>query len=198
MRNTTGFTSFRTLAVTLAIVAVGFAVTRIATSAAKTPSSPKNGGIDNAMQQARKLMAELSEANWNPREVDQSLLRLPEQDYAQNRMDRLPQRDSFIIPSKFQQYDEVAFYCDTFISRKREIVKGREAELTVTGFFIVGWKDGVINTVDVADVRLVPLPGVDNTWFHVFPGMNEYDAGLKYMSGTRGARAANTTNGDGS
>ncbi len=131
------------------------------------------------MEQARRLLAELRDADWNPRGVDQSLLRLPEQDHAKSWVDRDPARPSFLTDSFHPQYEEVAFYCDTFVEKKLTVVKGREGDLAMTGFFIVAWKDGRVNTVDIAEARLFPLPNENKVWIIVFPGMDEYDAGLK-------------------
>ncbi len=196
MKKTIGFTSSRTLVLILATVAVGFAVTRIAMSTAKAPTAEKKGGIDNAMEQARRLVAELKEADWNIHGVDQSLLRLPEQDYVQAKVFRSPDMTSFAIPRGDPVYDEVALYSSTFVNWVPK--DGKSGASARTGYYIVAWMDGRVNTVDVADVRYFPVPGKDDQMLYVFPGMDEYDAALKYLPGTREDLAAKQTSGDGS
>jgi hypothetical protein len=173
MKKTAGFVSWRTPAIVLVTLVAGFALTHTVTSHVDDSLAPKKGGIDNALNQAYELNVALMDANWNPYKVDHSLLRLPEDETS-----------SFAVPTKLALYDEVSFFSTTFISRKVTIVKGEEGRSSTTGFFIVGWKDGRVTTVNVKDVRL--LPKEDETgWFFVFPGMDEYHEGLEpFVKGT--------------
>lgn len=197
MSNTSGFTSIRTLAIVLGTVAVGYVLTKSATSVAKAPSAPKAAGLDNAMQQAKRLLSELRDADWNPCEVDQALLRLPEQDTAQNVADRRPGQTSFAVPQHTSVYDEVALMSNTFVQKNLKIVKGVEGTMEITGYWIVGWKDGRVTAVDVADVRYVPNPEEENSWLYVFPGMDEYDSALTALPGTRKDQAVKNPVSDG-
>jgi hypothetical protein len=186
MKTNLGFTTWRTVALLALTAGFGFALTRTAMLVAKREPDLKTGGIDNAMEQARRLLNELRNVEWNPRDVDQALLRLPEQDFVDLPTQRVPDMPSFITDKVHRQYDELAFFSNTFVRQSAQIVPGQEAEVTVTGFFIVGWKDGRVNTVDVADVRLFPLPNQDQVWIWVFPGMDEYASGLMKMPGVAG------------
>lgn len=139
------------------------------------------------MLQARWLMTELKEADWNPREVNKELLRLPEQDHVDLPNQRASGMPSFVTDKTHKEYDELAFYSNTFVKQSPlKLVPGKEGEVTVNGFFIVGWKDGRIETVDVADARLYPLPGEHHVWVVVFPGMDEYSTRLKQLPGVTG------------
>ncbi|MEX2242280.1 MAG: hypothetical protein WD716_00390 [Fimbriimonadaceae bacterium] len=173
MKRTAGFVSWRTPALVLVTLAAGFALTRTVTSHLDGSLAPKKGGVDNALNQAYNLNVALMGANWDPLQLDHSLLRLPEDD-----------SDSFAVPTKLALYDEVSFFCSTFVTTKVTIAKGEEGRGTTTGFFIVGWKDGRVTTVNVKDVRLLPK-GNEPGWFFVFPGMDEYDEGLKLHPGTK-------------
>jgi len=173
MKKTAGFVSWRTPAILFVTLAAGFALTRTVTSHLDESLAPKKGGIDNALNQAYELNVALMAANWNPLQLDHSLLRLPEDDIS-----------SFAVPYNRPLYDEVSFFCSTFVSTKVTIVKGEEGRGTRTGFYIVGWKDGRVTTVNVKDVRLLPKEN-ESGWAIVFPGMDEYDDGLKAMPGTK-------------
>jgi hypothetical protein len=173
MKKTAGFVSWRTPAIVLVTLAAGFAMTRIVTSHVDDSLSPKRGGVDNALNQAYELNVALMDANWNPLQLDHALLRLPEDD-----------SDSFAIPYNRPLYEEVSFFCNTFVTTKVTIVKGEEGRSSTTGFWIVGWKDGRVTTVNVKDVRLLPYEH-ESGWAIVFPGMDEYDEGLEPHPGTR-------------
>jgi hypothetical protein len=170
----TPFANWRTLAFGAAALAVGFGATKAALVKADPPA--RKGGVDNAMLQARRLMTELQSTGWDNYFVDKDLRRLPEQDFAAIPSRRAPEADSFVIARTFDEYDEIAFTCDTFVERPPSGSGG------VSGFFIVGWKTGAINTYDVSDVRMYQLQDRDALIF-VFPGMDEYSPDLPPMFG---------------
>jgi hypothetical protein len=164
---------------TLALI-VGFASTKAILA---THESGSKGGVDNAMLQARALMTELQVKGWDSFEIDPDLLRLPDQDYASLASRRSESSDSFVLPRGFfEEYDDIAFLCDTFVVHDFERVAGTEGSVSVTGFYIVGWKSGAINTYDVKDVRMHQLQERDSR-IPVFPGMPEYHESLAMMAG---------------
>jgi hypothetical protein len=168
------------MGVLVASVAVGFFIT--STVIARSHPTSGAGGVDNAMEQARRLMTELQARDFDPQSVGMELLRLPEQDFVSIKSRRAPESRSFVIPVRNSEYDEVAFICDTFVLWNTRYVRGAEAVSLTTGFYIVGWKNGAINTYDVRDVRLYQLP--DRTsMIPVFPGMDEYSTELRPYPG---------------
>jgi hypothetical protein len=177
MKKSAGFAPWRTPALVFVTLAAGFALTRIVTSHLDGTPAPKRGGVDNALRQAYELNVALMDANWNPLQLDHALLRLPEDD-----------SDSFAVPRNLPLYDEVSFFCHTFVRTKVTIAKGMEGRGSTTGFFIVGWKDGRVGTVNVNDVRLVAKEHGAG-WHIVFPGMDEYAEGLKRYPGTKTVQA---------
>jgi hypothetical protein len=205
MRKNIGFTSIRTLTLVLGTVAVGFVLTRTATSVAKAPTAPTNGGIDHAIEQAKRLVAELREANWDVSKVDQKLLRLPEQDFKQSWADRRPSAQSFAIPRTAPEYatspertvfDEVALTSSTFVNYVPR--NGKSGDSTREGYYIIAWMDGRITTVDAPEARYFAVPGREGDYFTVYPGMDEYDKALTALPGTRGDKAAKKSSGVGS
>ena len=178
-----GLVQWRLLGVLGISLTAGFFLTKAVIGPAE-PSS-KLGGVDTAMLQARRLMDELQARDFDSSDIDMDLLRLPEQDYASLPSRRAPDSRSFVIPFNFSEYEEVAFVCDTFVRRDLEIVQGIEGVATTTGFYIVGWKSGAINTYDVTDVRLYNLPSNPRSMIPVFPGMGEYRPELRLLSGVR-------------
>ena len=71
--------------------------------------------------------------------------------------------------------EEVAFYSDLYVTRSLEAIPGVEGALHLGGFYIVGWKDGRVEQVPVADVRVYPH---GDRLMLVFPGMSVYDTSL--------------------
>jgi hypothetical protein len=130
------------------------------------------------MEQARSLLTALRDADWDTRRVDQRLLYLPEHGQRGELKDD-PHAPSFLRDTIHPEYDEVAFVCSTFVDRELTVVPGKEGTLTVTGYYIVAWKDGRVEKVQVADLRLLEIPAAERTWLTVFPGMDEYDPDLK-------------------
>ncbi|HXH61086.1 MAG TPA: hypothetical protein VNI20_06980 [Fimbriimonadaceae bacterium] len=173
-----------TVALCLIVAASAFVLTGFVTR--RVANVPRGGGRDNAMLQARMIYDQLHDANWDPAAVNPTLLRLPEQDYKSSALERAPYTDSFAIRfhDAIPQYDELALLSSTFVNTTLtddpSASEGRRA--TTTGYFIVGFKDGHVVTVDVTDARLFEYkPG---KWVPVFPGMDEYDPGLRKYPGT--------------
>ena len=184
MKHRHGFTSLRTSFVLAGAMAAGFAATRIVTHGDFARPTLSKGGVDGAMAQAKVLLSELRDADWEIRKVDQRLLNLPERGLRGEAKDD-PHAPSFMRDSVHPEYDEVAFICSTFVDRELTVVPGIEGTLSITGFYIVAWKSGQIDKIDVRDVRLLAIKAGEPSWIRVFPGMDEYDAGLRpYVPGT--------------
>jgi hypothetical protein len=182
MRTTSAFVQWRLLGFAALTLVAGFAATK--TLMVGREPAAKKGGVDNALVQARALMTELQNTGWDRIDVDRDLMRLPEQDYASLPSRRSPSSDSFVLPRGFfEEYEDIAFICDTFVRQETQVVQGQEGRMQTTGFYIVGWKTGAINTYDVSDVRLYPLPGQPNRKISVFPGMAEWRADLQRHPG---------------
>lgn len=142
---------------------------------ARAKNLVNEGDIDGAMTQARALIADLRAHDWDWDAIDTSLLHLPDQQYAEWEAQRGTWQYSF-YHCKHPIYDEVAFYCDLYARLNLHIVPGIEGENHPTGFFIVGWKDGRVTQVPVAEARLFDI-GAQRSKL-VFPGMGEYSATL--------------------
>lgn len=191
MKTRRAFAVWLTLPAIAFAAGAGFLVTKAALSHVGPTSEPNR---DRALLQAKMLLNELQDSRWDASRVSPKLLRLPEQDFVSSAKGRRPERNSFAIELQ-PEYDEVAFTCDTFVDRRLDTVKGVEGKLVTSGYYIVGWKDGHVSTVDVHDVRLFELPGKPGVKIAVFPGMSEYSASLQAFPGTE--RSIATVNGIG-
>lgn len=130
---------------------------------------------DGAMRQAEQLMKAYQSANGNWRQVDRSLLMLPDQRLAENEIRRNSQ--SFVTPSANSVYDgQVAFYADLYMRQNLKYEGGDAYRENRSGFYIVGYTNGEIRKVPAIDVRLHHSNSAEhgNIWYHVFPGMTEY------------------------
>lgn len=136
----------------------------------------KEGDLEGTLTVGRQLVAELAEKNWDWKAVNQNLLKVPDQYNFQF----APEGEGMWTwaPCTQPEYqNEVAFFSQLYTWREFNRVPGIEGRLKVTGSYIVGWKDGRVETVPVSDVRLYPSSQAD-TYLYVFPGMDEYDADL--------------------
>lgn len=136
----------------------------------------QSGDPKGSMEVARALLQELREHDWDWNAVSNraDLMRVPDQDYCQNPL--LEVRFYTWVPARQNIYqDEVAFYSSLYTWNEMTVVPGHEARLSQTGFYIVAWKDGLVERVPVHDSRLYPTSG---TLLNVFPGMSEYDPDL--------------------
>lgn len=133
------------------------------------------GDPDHTIEVGRQLLAALKERNWDWHGIPDELLRVPDQYNWQF----APTSPGFWTWSTCPQpayQDEVAFVCSLYTWRELEVVPGIEGRLHMSGFYIVGWKDGRVERVPVEDARQYPVAG--GSTITIFPGMSEYDPAL--------------------
>lgn len=148
------------------------------------------------MAQAREVLKQLKEKNWQVHAIDRSLLRLRDQSFAENEKDRHADVVSFDIKhpdSPIEIYKrQVAFTSKLYV--RRNYARGSGPEQITSrpeGFFIVGWKNGIVTKVFVQDVRMYRYmlpkqqggPEVDEVFLYVFPGMDCYNVNLPRFPG---------------
>lgn len=132
------------------------------------------GDPDHTMAVGRQLIAQLQEHNWNWDEVDTNLLKVPDQEFWQN----APNGPGYWTWARCAEdiYNEVAFYSNLYVWNEFERIPGIEGKLHVSGFYIVGYRDGRVEKVPVGQTRLYPI--TNDQLLTVFPGMSEYDPNL--------------------
>ena len=137
----------------------------------------KDGDIEGSMDTARKLLVALRENNWQWKQFDWNLMRVPDQDYDQDLHRQQPKMATWVHAgySDAEYRDKVAFYSLLYTRSHLEVIPGIEGVNHFEGFYIVAWKDGRVEKVPVADVRLYPK---SDYFITVFPGMDQYDASL--------------------
>lgn len=119
---------------------------------------------DDAIEHCRILWAALMDNGWEPRNVDPSLLRLADQDFAEDPSRRGPNAQSFAIPTYRSDtnsvYQNVAFFTTLYVKKNPTNGPGLELgrRFQPTGYYIVCFKDGRVDKVSVRDVRFVPNP----------------------------------------
>lgn len=145
------------------------------TGRAPVKNLAKEGDLEGTLEVGRQLVAELAAKNWDWNAVNQNLLKVPDQYSYQF----APEGDGLWTwhPCPQPEFEnEVAFYSMLYTWRSMDVVPGVEGRLAVTGSYIVGWKDGRVESVPVDDVRL--CPSEDDTFVCVFPGMEAYNPDL--------------------
>lgn len=133
----------------------------------------KDGDVDGAMDQSRVLMSKLQQNNWDFASLGRDLLRLPDQDFAQNPELRSMHDTSFCFPDD-PLFRNVAFYSTLYTTRG----SGHE---NTHGFYIVGYRDGRVEQVPVSNIRLLPRHGSHGVWDEVWPGIKGYSDSLTLM-----------------
>lgn len=127
--------------------------------------------------QCHKLYVALKEKNWNYREVDSSLFKLPSQSSHED--DDKKFSNSFVFCGSAKNpgpYTDVAFFSDLYVRKNISYAKGNKWNARPSGFYIVQWKNGVLSLVDIHDVRMLPIKVNGRRSFLVtFPGMASYN-----------------------
>lgn len=136
------------------------------------------------MDQAKLLLEQLKANSWQVHKIDRSLLRVSDQDFAENPDERGATYSTFALPvlsKKDTVYTgQVALYTKLYTRNNFQVVPGREGETRPEGYFIVGWMDGRVVKVPIGDVRMFPI--AERTWAYVFPGMTQYDSNLRRLA----------------
>lgn len=138
----------------------------------------KEGHAADTIAQAQELLVELKKVKWDINRVDYRLLRVPDQDFAEWKAERLPGIETFKARNLNPIYADIAFVSDLYVHTDRKIVRGIEAKVEKTGFLIVGWKSGYVEQVPYSSVRFLPKPGEPGVWLRVWPGMSTYRSDL--------------------
>jgi len=172
----------RRYALYLVVLGLAFGSAWTIGNSARHSSSPRkiknlvvDGNPDETMEIGRQLLSELRAHNWDWQAVDSRYKWAPDQEFYQF----APQGRGYWTwghDERDEYRDEVAFYSTLYTWYDFEPIPGIEGRLHVSGFIIVGWKDGRVEKVPMEDVRLYPVEAGHKIM--VFPGMNEYDSSL--------------------
>jgi hypothetical protein len=145
------------------------------------PALSHSSRVPDAMTQARDLAQALAKVDYNPLQVDSRLLRLPDQDFAQNENRRGPNDPSFAVPT-IPIYSQVACYTTLYSLTVLEPNPGHEASAHHVGFYIVAWKDGRVEKINVDTIRLAPHEGREGEFVAVWPGLSAYSTDLPLLT----------------
>lgn len=126
------------------------------------------GNPDQAIQQSKQFLEHFRSVNWDPDRVNYRLAKLPDHDFKQFQEDRVI---NTLVVARDPE-DALAFSTDLYVHLTKEIVPGREANITRSGFYIVGYKDGRVEKVTPDLVRL--YPNGKGGFTQLYPGMNRY------------------------
>lgn len=139
-----------------------------------------SGNHAQAMEQAKRLMVALKANNWSPMGIPKSLCRLPDQDFYPDQSRRTKESISFSLGGlkgfdRAPYVGEIAFYSSLYVSNVRIKPDGTVGmKHEPHGFYIVGYRNGRVEKVDVKDVRYVPSTYARNAFQHTFPNTKAY------------------------
>lgn len=186
----------KTIAILVAVSSLGGGAYFVGREAMKSSKLEPTANIyteknyDDAIEHCRVLWAALRDNGWEPRNVDPSLLRLADQDFAEDPSRRGPDAQSFAIPTYRSDpnsvYQNVAFFTTLYVRKNASNGSGPELgrRFNPTGYYIVCFKDGRVEKVSVLDVRFVSNPtGPQGGTMPVFPGMAAYRLDLPKYPG---------------
>jgi hypothetical protein len=132
-----------------------------------------SGDINGAIIHARKLLPLLKAKGWDFRGVPFALLRLRDQDHAQNPVERGPRVASFSFSSD-PLFKDVAFSTSLYVHFDTKVVPGFERTTTIQGFLLVAWKNGLVEKVPVDRIRLLPVPDEPTSSRWIYPRIPGY------------------------
>jgi len=171
---------------TLAFVGIAFLAGLAATYIGKPmiakaqnqePDALRDGNPDQTEVAAKNLLTELKNNGWDPWKVEFAKFRVSDQNMSQNPRLRGPEANTFIAHGIDQSVygGQVAFWTDLYTRVNKNVAPGHEADVSSEGFYIVGWKDGHVSRVPVAELRYqkTTYQGNDAASF-IFPGMTQY------------------------
>jgi len=103
----------------------------------------------------------------------------PDQQYSEEANGRLKQVTGYVIPTD-PTYSEVAFWSQAYFRQNIKVYKDHTTA-NPKGYFLVMYKDGVLEKVDAKDVRMIPHPTIPDGMIPVFPHMRQYDPDLPLL-----------------
>jgi hypothetical protein len=166
----------RTIAI-IAVFVAAFVTVRVVNA--------RNAEYTDSMDQARALMSSLQANNFDLQRIDRRLLKHPDQALAESKSKRNPQRMTFeLLDPSGRMGEALAFVCDIYVKMNPVYEGGDSWKVTPTGYFIVGYRDGTVAQVPVADVRYLKShdPSLGGEIHLVlYPGMRDYDSGVPFL-----------------
>lgn len=127
--------------------------------------------VEGAISQCKTILSILKQNDWDPSAVPFPMQVLPDG----RRSPRAEMRDGktsmFVFP---RDHGKVAFYTDLYIDPKVSYSSGDVATTEPEGFYLVGYRNGEVRQVPLADARMAPVTGRPNTSELVLPGMKAY------------------------
>jgi hypothetical protein len=126
--------------------------------------------------------------NYDWKKVDRSLWSVPDEIHYQ-----LWQPRTYHAWSRLTNipvyHDEIAFYSNLYVWMEMKPSSGLEGKsLQLSGFYIVGWKNGEVTRVPTDEVRV--LYSASGSGVNVFPGMSEFSTDLPLVNDAKAREEA--------
>lgn len=151
----------------------------IFSSGADVPPADVAGNWKQTAAQMQTTYQAYKDADWDYTKVPFDLWQHEDQRFDEQPDKRASNVSGFCVPQD-PIYAEVAFWCDTYYRQNVQQFKGRTVSHP-KGFFLVMYKDGVLEKVDAKDVRLIPHPTIPDGMIQVFPRMSQYNSDLPVL-----------------
>lgn len=145
------------------------------------PNILEVGDIPAAMEQSRQLVAALKQNKWERSGIPFSLQRFPDQKYAENPSIRDERTAYAYIPfPDSKEYKEIAFFTDLYVRKNVLRLKNERTITKPEGFYIVGYRSGVVKQIPIGEVRLLPKH-LRVQYMECFPGQEVYSPALPQL-----------------
>lgn len=145
-------------------------------SGADVAPAYEKGNWKDTAERMQATYEEYKAAGWDSTQVPWSHWQHADQKWAENEDARSSQVSGFVVPQD-PVYSEVAFWCDTYYRQNVNVFKNKTV-CHPQGFFLVMYKDGVLEKVNAKDVRLIPHPTIPDGMIQAFPRMRQYNPDL--------------------
>lgn len=132
----------------------------IRTTGANIPNAAAAGNPEEAERRAHLLLDVLRDNDWQvprpvPTEVAE-LLRLPDRHLAEGKINRLSPWSFAIVDKNSPNAKDVALYTSVYARQNRSYFRGDNSNAKPSGFYIVGYKNGVVRRIPASQVRSTP------------------------------------------
>jgi hypothetical protein len=129
---------------------------------------------------AAQLLIDFKKADWDLAKMDLSRFRIPQQELAESPQKRKRPSNTF-YPGQRKYYGntDLAFYSTLHVKQNMRPGSGPEGRIaSPSGKFLVAWKTGHIEWLDLNEVRMKEDATKPGDYYYVFPGMKEYSTSL--------------------
>jgi hypothetical protein len=145
--------------------------TPIYTTSTNIPDPNVVGNINQAVQQTQQLVTALTVVNFDPSQLpDYTLLVLPDAQYAEDEPYQEANVASYVIPDgSIPEQNGIACYTGIYARQNTSYYAGDTSSSAPSGSFIVGWKNGTVQTIPVSQMRM--MTDAAGEVIECFPGM---------------------------